>query len=269
MARLAGLPACSVRAAAERNAVVGRNTSDLWTRRKGSGLRPIDLVEAPADEDERGDVDPGTAVRAGAAEVAMVHRAHQSRRRPPSRAVMPGRFAGGVTRARRLPSGRPGQSSRRDGVGAVGAITRAPQRSHVQTLKRNPRTHRCGGIKQASHLGAGRRVRQTSRRRAFPGRKRRPSEAPGLAPSPVPAYSRIDLNDTVRHDAEVASGPAGAGTTSIGEDDRRVRGPADHRLPVEAAGLGHDLFEPDHAPRHAHLRCGRCRPHPTRRQPAN
>ena len=65
----------------------------------------------------------------------------QSPRRPPSRSVMPGRFAAAVTRGRLPASGRPGQWSRRDGGGAFGATTRAPQRWHVQTLNRSPRDH--------------------------------------------------------------------------------------------------------------------------------
>ena len=48
----------------------------------------------------------------------------QSPRRPPSRSVMPGRFAAAVTRGRLPASGRPGQWSRWDGVGAFGATTR-------------------------------------------------------------------------------------------------------------------------------------------------
>ncbi|MCY4027712.1 MAG: hypothetical protein OXH75_15545 [Acidobacteria bacterium] len=35
-----------------------RNTSSLWKRPEGSGLRPVDLLQAHADDDERGYIDP-------------------------------------------------------------------------------------------------------------------------------------------------------------------------------------------------------------------
>ena len=49
--------ACPVSAAAARHAAVRRNTSGLWRGLEGSGLRPAGLVEAHADDDERGYVD--------------------------------------------------------------------------------------------------------------------------------------------------------------------------------------------------------------------
>ena len=145
---------------------------------------------------------PSMAVRAGAAEVAVVHRAHQSqsRRRPPSRAVMPAQFAGGLTRARLPSSGRPGQSSRRDGVGAVGAITRAPQRSHVQTVKRNPRTHRCGGITRPCRRSESGSTARTSLRssrlhpekaNALKGKPREAKQIAALCQKQIDTYAHL------------------------------------------------------------------------------
>ena len=188
--------------------VACRNTSDLWKRLEGGGLGSASLVEAHDDHDERGYVDPGVAVGVGAVEVALVNQGHQSRRRRPA-------------------SGRPGQWSGRDGVGAVGATTRAPQRGHVQTLKRSPRAHRCprhqailptsvavAGTGTGSSIAHWKRRSLHLRRFACTAR----SEA---------QRSRIHLNDTAGTMPGSGQNLPGAGTTSIAETITGKRGATD------------------------------------------
>jgi len=88
---------------------------------------------------------------------------------------------------------RPGQRSRRDGAGAAGA--RAPQRLHVQTLKRTRAPIDAAASSNTSQLGCrgecwnGLVTRPGDER--SPNARRRPSEAPQLAPAALRLYCTL------------------------------------------------------------------------------